>query len=123
LPPFGISKLFLCMIRIQVLMYDDNSCVDVWSEFMCLCMIRIHVFMHDQNSCVNVWWEFMCWCMIIIHVLMYDQRVWRYQREAIRNRISKKKKQHNSQKKKYKRTNHDRQNIHIKLKIELHESH
>ena len=37
---------------------------------------------------------------------------------VIRNRISKKNRQHNGQKKKYKRTNNDRQNIHIKLKIE-----
>jgi hypothetical protein len=37
---------------------------------------------------------------------------------AIRNRISKKNRQHNGQKEKYKRTNNDRQNIHIKLKIE-----
>ena len=37
---------------------------------------------------------------------------------AIRNRISKKNRQHNDQKKKYKRTNNDRQSIHIKLKIE-----
>ena len=36
---------------------------------------------------------------------------------AIRNRISKKNKQHNGQKKMYKRTNNDRQNIHIKLSI------
>ena len=36
---------------------------------------------------------------------------------AIRNRISKKNRQHNGEKKKYKRTNNDRQNIHIKLKI------
>jgi len=37
---------------------------------------------------------------------------------AIRNRTSKKNRQHNGQKKKYKRTNNYRQNIHIKLKIE-----
>ena len=36
---------------------------------------------------------------------------------AIRNRISKKNRQHSGEKKKYKRTNNDRQNIHIKLKI------
>jgi len=35
-----------------------------------------------------------------------------------RIRISKKNRQHNGQKKKYKRTNNDQQNIHIKLKIE-----
>jgi hypothetical protein len=39
-------------------------------------------------------------------------------KEAIRNRISKKNRQHNGQKKKYKRTNNDLQNKHIKLKIE-----
>jgi hypothetical protein len=37
---------------------------------------------------------------------------------VIRNRISKKNRQHNGQKKKDKRTNNDLQNIHIKLKIE-----
>ena len=42
---------------------------------------------------------------------------------VIRIRISKKNRQHNGQKKKYKRTNNDLQNIHIKLKIEEHESH
>jgi hypothetical protein len=39
-------------------------------------------------------------------------------KEVIRIRISKKNRQHNGQKKKYKRTNNDLQNIHIKLKIE-----
>jgi hypothetical protein len=34
---------------------------------------------------------------------------------AIRIRISKKNRQHNDQKKKYKRTNNDLQNIHIKM--------
>jgi hypothetical protein len=37
---------------------------------------------------------------------------------VIRSRISKKNRQHNGQQKKYKRTNNDLQNIHIKLKIE-----
>jgi hypothetical protein len=39
-------------------------------------------------------------------------------KRAIRSRISKKNRQHNGQKEKYKRTNNDQQNIHIKLKIE-----
>jgi hypothetical protein len=39
---------------------------------------------------------------------------------VIRIRISKMNRQHNGQKKKYKRTNNDLQNIHMKLKIELH---
>jgi hypothetical protein len=42
----------------------------------------------------------------------------RYQRGVIRISISKKNRQHNGQKKKYKRTNNDLQNIHITLKIE-----
>jgi hypothetical protein len=42
---------------------------------------------------------------------------------VIRIRISKKDKQHNGQKKKYKRTNNDQQSIYIKLKIALHEPH
>ena len=42
---------------------------------------------------------------------------------VIRIRISKKNRQHNDQKKKYKRTNNDLQNIHIELKIEEHEPH
>jgi len=39
-------------------------------------------------------------------------------KRAIRIRISKKNKQHNGQKKKYKKTNNDQQNMHINLKIE-----
>ena len=39
-------------------------------------------------------------------------------KEVIRILKSKKNRQHNSQKKKYKRTNNNQQNIHIKLKIE-----
>ena len=38
-------------------------------------------------------------------------------------RISKKKREYNGQKKKYKRTNNDLQKIHINLKIEQHEPH
>ena len=37
---------------------------------------------------------------------------------VIRIRISKKNRQHNGQKKKYKRANNDLQSIHIKLKID-----
>ena len=44
------------------------------------------------------------------------RRVWRYQR-VIRILKSKKNKKHNGQKKKYKRTNNDLQNLHTKLKI------
>jgi hypothetical protein len=42
---------------------------------------------------------------------------------VIRIRISKKDRQHNGQKKKYKRTNNDLQNMHIKLKMSYMVSH
>jgi len=42
---------------------------------------------------------------------------------VIRIRISKKNRQHNDQKKKYKRTNNDLQNMHIKLTNEKQEPH
>ena len=41
-------------------------------------------------------------------------------KEVIRICISKKNRQHNGQKKKYKRTNNDQQNTHIKLENEEH---
>jgi hypothetical protein len=47
-----------------------------------------------------------------------DQEEFEDTKGVIRICISKKKRQHNDQKKKYKRTNNDLQNIHIKLKIE-----
>ena len=43
-------------------------------------------------------------------------------KRVIRIRKSKKNRQHNGQKKKYKRTNNDLQNITQKLKIEQHEN-
>jgi hypothetical protein len=51
-------------------------------------------------------------------ILYYLQEEFEDTKGAIRIRISKKNWQHNGQKKKYKRTNNDLQNIHIKLKIE-----
>ena len=48
----------------------------------------------------------------------YDKEEFEDTKGAIRIHISKKNRQHNGQKKKYKRTNNDQQNIHIKLKIE-----
>ena len=42
---------------------------------------------------------------------------------VIRIQTSKKDRQHNGQKKKYKRKNNDLQNIHIKLKFKYHEPH
>jgi hypothetical protein len=58
------------------------------------------------------WYWWICWSPLSkLQKLEYTKGV-------IRIRISKKNRQHNGQKKKYKRTNNDLQNIHIKLKIE-----
>ena len=54
---------------------------------------------------------------------IYLQEEFEDTKGTIRIRISKKNRQHNGQKKKYKRTNNDLQNIHTKLKIESHEPH
>ena len=52
------------------------------------------------------------YCTYIYNV----RRVWRFQREVIRILKSKKDRQHNGKRKKYKRTNNDLQNLQIKLK-------
>ena len=48
----------------------------------------------------------------------YSKKGLKISKGVIKIRISKKNRQHNDQMKKYKRTNNDLQNIHIKLKIE-----
>jgi len=56
--------------------------------------------------------------VLVRFLLLNHEEEFEYTKGAIRNRILKKNRQHNGQKKKYKRTNNDQQNIHIKLKIE-----
>jgi len=48
----------------------------------------------------------------------FDEEEFEDSKGVIRIRTSKKNRHHNGQKEKYKRTNNDLQNIHIKLKIE-----
>ena len=54
----------------------------------------------------------------IVQSLVFHEEEFEDTKMAIRIRISKQNRQHKGQKKKYKRTNSDLQNIHIKLKIE-----
>ena len=54
-------------------------------------------------------------CIGLHHAQTNTRRVWRYQREVIRIRITD---NTMANKKKYERINNDLQNIHIKLKIE-----
>ena len=54
----------------------------------------------------------------VIDQIQFAEEEFEDTKGAIRIRISKKNRQHNGQKKKYKRTNNDQQNIDIKLKIE-----
>jgi hypothetical protein len=56
-----------------------------------------------------------------LRISMYEKL--KYTKGVIRSCISKTNRQHNGQNKKYKRTNNDPQNIHIKIKIEQHEPH
>ena len=56
-------------------------------------------------------------------ISIYLQEEFEDTKVVIRIRLSKENKQHNGQKIKFKRTNNDLQNIHIKLKIEYHEPH
>ena len=83
---------------------------------------------YTKTGCwIQVSWKesiiYLLWLWYSIFIILYQyivnhlsRRVWRYQRVI---RIPKSKnRQHNGQKKQYKRTNSDLQNIHIKLKIE-----
>ena len=57
-----------------------------------------------------------------MHIYFYNFKYEEFEdtKGVIRSRKSKKNRKHNGQKKKYKRTNNDLQNMHIKLKIESH---
>ena len=56
--------------------------------------------------------------LYIYVLLVFNEKSLKIPKEVIRIRIPKKNRQHNGQKKKYKRTNNDLQNINITLKIE-----
>ena len=60
----------------------------------------------------------MCWSLLALSNLANIKYLEKFEdtKGAIRNRISKKNRKHNGQKKKCKRTNNDRQNIHHKTK-------
>ena len=70
------------------------------------CLTRI-------RNCLPFASTFFLFCFSHVYLSSFE-----YTKEAIRIIISKKNRQHNDQKKKYKRTNNDLQHIHIKLKIE-----
>ena len=57
-------------------------------------------------------------CDSKINLLIINQEEFEDTKVLIRIRISKKNRQHNGQKKKYKSTNNHLENLHIKLKIE-----
>ena len=103
-------------------------------EFMCSeWLSRITTTLHQSILLVCATFEFssneckehtlQCPVDKLLKYQFFDER-WYLEEEfedikgAIRIRISKKNRQHNGQKKKDKRTNNDRQNIHIKQKIE-----
>jgi hypothetical protein len=61
--------------------------------------------------------------LAVLSVVLRDQEEFEDTKGVIIIRLSKKNRQHNGQKKTYRRTNNDLQNIPIKQKIEYHESH
>ena len=63
------------------------------------------------------------WMLAVLSVVLRDQEEFEDTKGVIIIRLSKKNRQHNVQKKTYRRTNNDLQNIRIKQKIEYHESH
>ena len=63
------------------------------------------------------------WMLAVLSVVLRDQEEFEDTKGVIIIRLSKKNRQHNDQKKTYRRTNNDLQNIRIKQKIEYHESH
>ena len=111
-----------------------------WLRFL-FCSVGIYlnltlriVHMDDSTKKVTTFPDFMAWSAIhLVHPPnpshgplpwpASKQEEFEDTKGTIRNRISKKNRQHNGQKKKYKKTSNDRQNIHIKLKIEQHKPH
>jgi hypothetical protein len=76
------------------------------------------IYIRKGNNRKEIWIRAYNPLEICVHVGFGTEsslrKVWRYQGGI----ISKKNRQRNGQKKKYRRTNNDLQNIHIKLKIE-----
>ena len=71
----------------------------------CFCFVLFCFFLSN-------WTIISCWKLGLVYEEFEDTK------RAIRIRISRKNRQHNGQKKMYKRKNNDLQSIHIKLKIE-----
>jgi len=85
----------------------------------------------ERHLTVSVCWHYQfheCWYSTnqvslflsneIVTCFCHDIEKFEDSKRVIRTRKSKKNRQHNGRKKKYKKTNNDLQNIHIKLKIE-----
>jgi len=81
----------------------------MWRLYILSCVWSWHAFIFQAKLGRGRWYIY------IYNVALEEE--FEDTKGAIRNRISKKNIQHNGQKKKYKRTNNDPQNIHIKLKI------
>ena len=104
--------------------FQWGSCYSIFS-FICMFCRSLFVLLYFFL------WSFCCLFFFDIRILIAPlvsshfsypiiqrQEEFEVTKGVIRIRISKKNRQHNDQKKKYRRTNNDLQNIHIKLKIE-----
>ena len=107
-----ISLSLLCSIIVSFrfkVMFCDHCCV--YRVIASFCTIHSNWY-YKFLSC--------CFIYLVIYCFMKSLKI---PKGVIRIRISKKNRQHNSQKKKYKRTNNDLQNIHIKLKRSSNTNH
>jgi hypothetical protein len=124
------------LIRQLALLFDNNAangrfnatsavmvmftCVFLDSRCIILCVWCYFAFVFIKcSSCLNM--NILRSVRIIVITLgvhLFHQYRFENTKVVIKMRISKKNRQYNDQKKKYKRTNSDLQNIHIKLQIE-----
>ena len=98
---------YTCMFLRISLFYWSLHCLSFGLRFL-----RLRLLLHsDSIHCYKR--QFLITALVLLLQEEFEDT-----KGAIRIRTSKKNRQHNGQKKKYKRTNNDLQNIHIKLKIE-----
>ena len=102
LPPRTLGLTRVEQELLTLLEYQSS----LWSFPRCSMMLVLLIF------------SFLCLFMTMVDCFLYIWEEFGDTKGVIRIHISKKNRQDNDQKKKYKRTNNDLQSIHIKLKIE-----
>jgi hypothetical protein len=125
----------ICVLEVSS-QESERSCICVLevssqeSERSCICVLEVSSQESERSFICVLWYWFLLLSKILLLILelfrqcgifllfILFEEEFEDTKGAIRIRISKKNRQHSGQKKKYKRTNNDLQNIHIKLKID-----